>query len=63
MKIDGTVTTGLGKAAYFLSQDFYVNNFKKNFKFFFIFKIYFSLLYLGYPKLFILLIPIYNCLI
>ena len=30
MKIDGTVTTGLGKAAYFLSQDFYVNNFKKN---------------------------------
>ena len=29
MKIDGTVTTGLGKAAYFLSQDFYVNNFKK----------------------------------
>ena len=27
MKIDGTVTTGLGKAAYFLSQDFYVNNF------------------------------------
>ena len=31
MKIDGTVTTGLGKAAYFLSQDFYVNNFKKIF--------------------------------
>ncbi len=30
MKIDGTVTTGLGKAAYFLSQDFYVNNFEKN---------------------------------
>ena len=29
MKIDGTVTTGLGKVAYFLSQDFYVNNFKK----------------------------------
>ena len=29
MKIDGTVTTGLGKAAYFLSQDFYVNNLKK----------------------------------
>lgn len=30
MKIDGEVTTGLGKAAYFLSQDFYVNEFKKN---------------------------------
>ncbi len=24
MKIDGTVTTGLGKAAYFLSQDFFM---------------------------------------
>ena len=27
MKLDGEVTTGLGKAAFFLSQDFYVNNF------------------------------------
>ena len=30
MKIDGEVTTGLGKAAYFLSQDFYKMEFKKN---------------------------------
>ena len=30
MKLDGEVTTGLGKAAYFLSQDFYVENFIKN---------------------------------
>ena len=30
MKIDGEVTTGLGKAAYFLSQEFYTNEFKKN---------------------------------
>lgn len=30
MKIYGEVTTGLGKAAFFLSQDFYVNNFIKN---------------------------------
>jgi len=30
MKIDGKVTTGLGKAAYFLSQEFYTNEFKKN---------------------------------
>ena len=30
MKIDGEVTTGLGKAAYFLSQDFYTSEFKKN---------------------------------
>ena len=30
MKINGEVTTGLGKAAFFLSQDFYVNNFLKN---------------------------------
>lgn len=30
MKIDGKVTTGLGKAAYFLSKDFYVNEFQKN---------------------------------
>ena len=30
MKIDGEVTTGLGKAAYFLSQDFYTNEFEKN---------------------------------
>ena len=27
MKHNGEVTTGLGKAAFFLSQDFYVNNF------------------------------------
>ena len=30
MKIDGEVTTGLGKAAYFLSQDFYTKEFRKN---------------------------------
>ena len=30
MKIDGEVTTGLGKAAFFLSQDFYKREFKKN---------------------------------
>ena len=30
MKVNGEVTTGLGKAAFFLSQDFYVNNFIKN---------------------------------
>ena len=30
MKIDGEVTTGLGKAAFFLSQDFYTKEFKKN---------------------------------
>ena len=30
MKIDGEVTTCLGKAAYFLSQDFYTKEFKKN---------------------------------
>ena len=30
MKIDGEVTTGLGQAAYFLSQEFYTNEFKKN---------------------------------
>ena len=30
MKLYGEVTTGLGKAAYFLSQDFYVDNFIKN---------------------------------
>ena len=30
MKVDGEVTTGLGKAAFFLSQDFYVDNFIKN---------------------------------
>ena len=30
MKIDGEVTTGLGKAAYFLSQEFYTNEFKRN---------------------------------
>ena len=30
MKLNGEVTTGLGKAAFFLSQDFYVNNFIKN---------------------------------
>ena len=30
MKINGEVTTGLGKAAYFLSQEFYTNEFKKN---------------------------------
>ena len=30
MKINGEVTTGLGKAAYFLSQEFYSREFKKN---------------------------------
>ena len=30
MKIDGEVITGLGKAAYFLSQEFYTREFKKN---------------------------------
>ena len=30
MKIDGEVTTGLGKATYFLSQEFYIIEFKKN---------------------------------
>lgn len=30
MELYGEVTTGLGKAAFFLSQDFYVNNFIKN---------------------------------
>ena len=30
MKIDGEVTTGLGKAAFFLSKDFYVKEFQKN---------------------------------
>ena len=30
MKIDGEVTTGLGKAAYFLSQEFYTKEFRKN---------------------------------
>lgn len=30
MNIDGKVTTGLGKAAFFLSQDFYTMQFKKN---------------------------------
>ena len=30
MKVDGEVTTGLGKAAFFLSQDFYVDNFIKH---------------------------------
>ena len=30
MKISGEVTTGLGKAAYFLSQEFYTKEFKKN---------------------------------
>lgn len=30
MKIDGEVTTGLGKAAYFLSQEFYTREFRKN---------------------------------
>lgn len=30
MKIEGKVTSGLGKAAFFLSQEFYVNEFKKN---------------------------------
>ena len=30
MKINGEVTTGLGKAAFFLSQEFYTKEFKKN---------------------------------
>lgn len=30
MKIEGEVTTGLGKAAYFLSQEFYTMEFEKN---------------------------------
>ena len=30
MKLNGEVTTGLGKAAYILSQDFYVENFIRN---------------------------------
>ena len=30
MKIDGEVTTGLGKAAFFLSQEFYTKEFKRN---------------------------------
>ncbi|MCR5026428.1 MAG: DUF120 domain-containing protein [Methanobrevibacter sp.] len=30
MKFNGEVTTGLGKATHFLSQDFYVDNFIKN---------------------------------
>lgn len=30
MKITGEVTTGLGKAAYFLSQEFYTREFKRN---------------------------------
>lgn len=30
MKIDGEVTTGMGKAEFFLSQEFYINEFKKN---------------------------------
>lgn len=30
MRVNGEVTTGLGKAAYFLSQDFYVENFIRN---------------------------------
>lgn len=30
MKMEGTVTTGLGKGAYFLSQDFYKKEFNKN---------------------------------
>lgn len=30
MKIDGEVTTGLGKGAYFLSQEFYIKEFEKN---------------------------------
>ena len=30
MKIEGKVTTGLGKAAYFLSQEFYTKEFEKN---------------------------------
>ena len=30
MKIKGEVTSGFGKAAFFLSQEFYIENFKKN---------------------------------
>ena len=30
MKIDGEVTTGLGKGAFFLSQEFYAREFEKN---------------------------------
>ena len=30
MKIDGEVTTGMGKAEFFLSQEFYTKEFKKN---------------------------------
>ncbi|MBR3113017.1 MAG: DUF120 domain-containing protein [Methanobrevibacter sp.] len=30
MKINGEVTTGLGKAAYFLSQEFYTREFERN---------------------------------
>ena len=30
MRLNGEVTTGLGKAAFFLSQDFYVENFIAN---------------------------------
>ncbi|WP_405319859.1 DUF120 domain-containing protein [Methanobrevibacter thaueri] len=30
MKIEGEVTTGLGKAAFFLSQEFYTREFEKN---------------------------------
>ena len=30
MKIDGVVTTGLGKAQFFLSQEFYTKEFQKN---------------------------------
>ena len=30
MKIEGEVTTGLGKAAFFLSQEFYTKEFEKN---------------------------------
>ena len=30
MKINGEVTTGLGKAAFFLSQEFYTKEFEKN---------------------------------
>ncbi len=29
MKIKGEVTSGFGKAAFFLSQEFYIENFKK----------------------------------
>ena len=30
MKIDGEVKAGLGKGAYFISQEFYSNEFRKN---------------------------------